>query len=137
MPTDDQARLSPLLRRIRRQMQTDGYRCLAEQVSVEQVVFAYAHAVGVPVGDVMREWCGAGAPTGKRISDRKSVMRVRADDDDPPVNDLGDVADEEQQEICPACGGSGTKDGDECAKCNGTGRVPDEEDGDDEREDEE
>jgi hypothetical protein len=55
------------------------------------------------------------------------------DDSEPmPDDDDNDVAPEQSEKTCPSCGGTGrSKTGARCAQCNGSGRVPMNDVGDD------
>jgi hypothetical protein len=124
MPNEQ--RMSPLVRRLYRQIRAErGYSCFQEQISTEQVVMAYAAALGIDCCEMLREWAGL-EPKPKPA--RKRTPPPRSDDGWPyvlPVDDPdNDVAPEQQTRLCPSCRGSGrTKDGSRCAKCGGSGRI--------------
>jgi hypothetical protein len=128
MPTNEQ-RMSPLLRRLRKQIGEErGFACFQEQVSVEQVVFAYAFAVGRPVSEVLNEWAGIAS---KQEPPKRPMRDLGPQPEDVPhgwPDDDSDDDDDSPEEpptiLCPTCRGLGTdKSGAKCSACNGTGRV--------------
>jgi hypothetical protein len=108
--------------------------CFREQVSTEQCILAYAYAIGVRPGELLRQWSGRQSEDRHHIQERSAARPPRKSP--PPDVDDGDVGDEEEQQVCPQCGGKGyDKTGPTCSQCGGTGRVPaDDDDNDDDDE---
>jgi hypothetical protein len=122
MPTTEQE-LTPLLRRLKRQIVSDGdFRSFVERVSVEEVIKGFAAGAGMDACDLLRSWAGVRPPEKKR-----TPPAPMTDDDDEPVMPDHDDGDDDGQEtkICPTCNGRGrTHDGRTCPTCGGSGRVP-------------
>jgi hypothetical protein len=123
MPTNEQ-RMSPLVRRLHRRIVAErSYSCFQERVSVEEVIKAYACAAGLDVCALLHQWAGMEPrpePARKRTprsgNDWPDVLPV-----DDPDNDVGP---EQETRLCPSCKGSGrAKDGSQCARCGGSGRI--------------
>ena len=55
--------------------------------------------------------------TGQAMEQDKDYDNMAPGDEAPPGTEGAG------ENVCPECGGSGRKDGDDCANCAGTGRV--------------
>jgi hypothetical protein len=121
MPTS--VRMSPLLKRIKRAIEAEGsYSIFSEQCSVEQVVFAFANAIGRDVSELLAEWAGRSKPK----PSKRTLPLPSVEDDDVMPNDNDDDSPPEQSPtiLCPQCGGTGrSKTGERCSMCGATGRV--------------
>jgi hypothetical protein len=99
MPTSDrEMTMTPLLRRLKQQIERErGFRCFKEQVSTEQVVMAYASALGLDCCEMLRQWTGLPeAPPRKR-----TMPRRRGDDDQPLPDGDEDEPLDDDDEIAP------------------------------------
>jgi hypothetical protein len=126
MPTSTEQEMTPLLRRLKRQMQAaHDYAGLEERVLVEECVKAYAAGAGLDACDLMRQWTGT---TAKPAPPPKRTPPPRSDDDDQPDDrpeDDGETGRETRQRLCSICHGTGLDTaGGRCARCRGTGRTP-------------
>jgi hypothetical protein len=122
MPTNyDVRQMSPLVKRLYNAITRErNLSCLAEQINVEQAIFAYGYAIGVEPSELLREW--QGQPTRRSEAAAKRTSKPKPDDDLGP--DDGDEM-EQTTRICDACRGTGVgKDGSTCEECGGSGRVP-------------
>jgi hypothetical protein len=121
MPT--KAPMSPLLKRIKRAIEAEGsYSIFSERCSVEQVVFAYASAIGSDVSELLAEW--AAGP--KHKPSKRTLPLPSVDDDDviPNDNDEDSPPTQSPTILCPQCGGTGRdRTGEKCSMCGATGRV--------------
>lgn len=112
-------RLSPLLMRVQRAIRAEGsFSIFRERCSVEQVVFAYAAAIGRDVNELLAEWSGKPEFVPHKLTLSHLIAKPETGDDD---ND--DT--EQETKLCPVCRGTGrAKDGGQCSECGGSGRVP-------------
>jgi hypothetical protein len=77
MPTSER-HLTPLLRRLKREIERErGFRCFAEQVSTEQVVMAYAAALGIDLLRNVARVVGNGSEAGNRTAQANAAAAIR------------------------------------------------------------
>jgi hypothetical protein len=146
MLTERQREMTPLLRRLKRQIGADGdFRSFTEKVGVEEVIKAFAAGAGIDGCALLREWSGFPGEVKtpkKRTPAMPPTMPPPMDEDDedsPPVMPDHDDSDDDEQttQVCPTCRGTGRDhSGRTCATCGGSGRIP-LDDGDDDEEEEE